>query len=117
MLSRILEGKGSKEIGRKSVTEGLGFLGIGVTLASFHVLGKTPSEIDCTNRCVNGGARMADAALRRRGVSWSWPDDLPTFNFCKRVSVSSTVREILKERVSSFGRTNDEVEKTELTCV
>ena len=97
-------------MGRKSEIEGLDFLGIGVTFASFHVLGNTPSEIDCTKICVNGGARILDAALRRRGVRWSWPDALPTFNFFRRISVSSTESGMLKWLVSSFGRTNREAD-------
>ena len=39
MLSRILEGRGSREIDRKSEIFGLAFLGIGVTFARFQEFG------------------------------------------------------------------------------
>ena len=71
MLSRTFDGRGSREIGRKSEIVGLFFFGMGMTFASFQQSGNTHSAIDMAKMCVSGGARISDAALSKRAVRWS----------------------------------------------
>jgi len=89
-FSIILEIVGRIEMGRRSSIEGFLFLGIGVTLAIFHLDGTVLCWIERHIIWQIGGPNSGEASERSRGERPSLPGALFNFKFFSSFTIAGT---------------------------